>query len=45
MEIFTIGDVLELDPFLFFSFAGVALGAVVPSARRTVPAAGEVQLH
>jgi hypothetical protein len=32
-EIFTIGDVVELDPYLFMVFTGLALGAVIAAAR------------
>jgi hypothetical protein len=34
MEIFTIGDVTELDPFLFLVFTGLALGAILARGRQ-----------
>jgi hypothetical protein len=36
MEIFTIGDVTELDPLLFIVYAGLGLGAEAASAVRQV---------
>jgi hypothetical protein len=37
-EIFTIGDVVALDPLLFIVFSGLAVGAVLSRRRRTAPA-------
>jgi hypothetical protein len=34
MEIFTIGDVTEPDPFLFLIFTGLALGAILARGRQ-----------
>jgi hypothetical protein len=36
-EISAIGDVIELDPYLFMLFTGLALGAVLAAARTPVP--------
>jgi hypothetical protein len=38
IEIFTIGDVVEIDPFLYIAFTGLALGAVLAARRAPVPA-------
>ncbi|TDC86165.1 hypothetical protein E1193_00420 [Micromonospora sp. KC606] len=42
MQIFIIGDIVELDPFLYLVFAALALGAVTAGSRQAVPADREV---
>jgi hypothetical protein len=42
MQIFVIGDLVELDPFLYLVFTSLALGAVIAGSRRAVSAGREV---
>lgn len=42
MQILVIGDVVELDPFLYLVFTALALGAVIAGSRRAVSSGREV---
>ena len=42
MEIFVIGDIVELDPLLYLTFTALALGTVIAGTRQAVTKGEEV---